>query len=307
MPRLIQPPDDGAVIDLAALVDWCESSAFDPGCEDGLAEAAPMLRALSRNRAFLADFAIAELKTRCAGQRKVNPYSAQVLLLRPPTNRYVLRAAFWPAAQDHVVRASGPATFLYHVPHDHGFDFLTVGYLGPGYGSDYYDYDAAEVAGADGEQVALRFVERSYLTEGRMLLYRANRDIHAQLPPDALSVSLNILASAPDQGWRRQYRFDTAGNMIAQGMTVASAQMLLELAAGCGTGNALDLAHDFAARHPVDAMRLTAWRAIGTTLQGAEAQRDHVERGARGSSPLIRRASAVALEQHRNGHELACF
>jgi hypothetical protein len=307
MPRLIEPPEDGQVIDLEALVDWCESSAFDPACIDSLAEAAPMLRALSRNRDFLADFAIAELKTRCAEQRRVNPYSAQVLLLQPASARYVLRAAFWPAAQDHVVRVSGPAAFLYHVPHDHGFDFLTVGYLGPGYGSDYYDYDAAGVAGADGEPVALRFVERSYLSEGRMLLYRANRDIHAQLPPASLSVSLNILASAPDQGWRRQYRFDTANGMIAQEMTVASAQMLLELAVGCGTGNALDLAQDFAARHPIDAMRLTAWRAVGSALEGAAAQLDHVERGARGSSPLIRRASEIALRQHRNGHELACF
>jgi hypothetical protein len=307
MPRLIEPQEDGQIADLAALVDWCESSAFDPASADSLAEAAPMLRALSRNRDFLADFAVAELKTRCAEQRRINPYSAQVLLLRPPSERYVLRAAFWPAAQDHVFRASGPAAFLYHVPHDHGFDFLTVGYLGPGYGSDYYEYDAADVAGADGEQVALRFVERSYLSEGRMLLYRANRDIHAQIPPASLSVSLNILASAPDQGWRRQYRFDTAKGVIAQGMTVASAQILLELAVGCGTGNALDLAQDFAARHPIDAMRLTAWRAVGAALDGEAARLDHIERGARGSSPLIRRASDLALRRHQNGRELTCL
>ncbi len=124
MPRLITPPADevARAIDLDALVDWCESPAFDPSCEDGLAAAAPMLRALARNRHFLADAAVAELKTRCADQRRFNPYSAQVMLLRPPGGKYVLRAAFWPAVTDHVVRASGTAPFLYHVPHDHGFD-----------------------------------------------------------------------------------------------------------------------------------------------------------------------------------------
>lgn len=298
MPRLIVPEEDDAVIDLDALVDWCESAAFDPSSEEGLAQAGPMLRALSRNRDFLADCAIAELKTRCAGQRRHNPYSAQVMLLRPPGGKYVLRVAFWPAAHDHVMRMSGPAPFLYHVPHDHGFDFLTVGYLGPGYGSDYYDYDPVEVAGAPGEPVALRFVERSHLSEGRMLLYRANRDVHAQLPPESLSVSVNILASAPDQGWRRQYRFDTGRKVIAECMTVASAQMLLELAVGCGSGNARDLADDFARSHPHDAMRLTAWTALGTGLAG-DARADHLDRGARSTSPLIRRASDAAL---RNIH-----
>ena len=36
------------MIDLDALIDWCESPAFDPADEDGLAAAAPMLRALAR-------------------------------------------------------------------------------------------------------------------------------------------------------------------------------------------------------------------------------------------------------------------
>ena len=61
MPRVIETQDDGAILDLDALVDWCESPAFDPSCEDGLAAAAPMLAALARNRHFLADAAIAEL------------------------------------------------------------------------------------------------------------------------------------------------------------------------------------------------------------------------------------------------------
>ena len=104
--------------------------------------------------------------------------------------------------------ASGPAPFFYDLPHDHNFSFLTVGYLGPGYWSDYYEHDGDAHAGLDGEPVELRFVERSRLSEGRVLLYRAHRDIHVQRPPDSFSVSLNILAADPGQHWRTQYRFD---------------------------------------------------------------------------------------------------
>lgn len=307
MPRLIASSDEDEIVDLEAVIDFCESAAFDPTSEDGLVQAAPILQALSRNRRFLADLAVAELKTRCAGQRRINPYSAQVILLTPPTDRYVLRAAFWPAEQDHVVRRDGATAFLYHVPHDHGFDFLTVGHIGPGYGSDYYEYDADRVAGGEGEPVAIRFVERDYLEEGRTLLYRANRDIHAQLPPSSLSVSFNILASAPDQGWRRQYRFDLARRCIAEAMTISSAQILLELAVASGTPNALDLAQDFAATHPRDDMRLTAWRAIGDGLNDPLDRLAHWERGARQDSRLVRLAAEALLGNIRNGQDKACF
>ncbi|MEI9927755.1 MAG: hypothetical protein WDN44_08700 [Sphingomonas sp.] len=73
-----------------------------------------------------------------------------MLLLRPPNGRYVLRANFWPARADPVTRASGAAAFFYDLPHDHNFPFLTYGYLGPGYWSDYYEYEIGDVIGLPG-------------------------------------------------------------------------------------------------------------------------------------------------------------
>ncbi len=296
MPRVIDAPTD-AVIDLDTLVARIESAPFDPDEVDALADLAPMLRALANNRTFLTDLAIAELKTRCASQIRDNGYSAQVMMLRPPGGNYLLRAAFWPAAHDHVVRMSGTAPFFYQVPHDHAFHFLTVGYLGPGYWSDYYTYDGMAVAGAPGEDAGLRFVERSRLAEGRMLLYRANVDVHDQLPPDALSVSINIMGVAPDQGWRRQYRFDTATGCIVDAMTLSSAELLLRLAVQCGTGNGLDLAERFAKAHPCEAMRWTAWDAIAETIPDPDHSRRHWEAGTRSDSPLVRMASRARLIQ----------
>ncbi len=42
------------------------------------------------------------------------------------------RANIWPSENDHMVRASGGASFVLGLPHDHNFSFLTLGYFGPG-------------------------------------------------------------------------------------------------------------------------------------------------------------------------------
>lgn len=268
MPRLINP-GDGDAIDLDDLVDALEESHFDVRCEDSFASVGPLLARLGRNRHFLADLAIAELKERCADQVAGNAYGPQVFLLRPSNGRYVLRANFWPARADAVVRASGTAPFLYDLPHDHNFPFLTVGYLGPGYWSDYYDYDVTAVAGVPGEVAGLRFVERSRLDQGKLMLYRQRRDVHVQLPPDAFSVSLNILGHDPGQLWRDQFRFDVPAGTIAGVLTTAPSEALVALAVPFGGGAGRDLATDFAARHPSPRMRLTALTALASAEEKA--------------------------------------
>lgn len=262
MPRLIDP-GAGDPIGLEDLIEAIENCGLDLRDEDALASLGPLLARLGRNRSFLGDLVIAELKARCAGQGVDNAYGAQVFMLKPSNGRYMLRANFWPAPGDAALRASGRAAFFYDLPHDHNFSFLTVGYQGPGYWSDYYEYDRGAVIGMPGEAAGLRFVERSQLTEGKVLLYRAGRDIHAQLPPEAMSVSLNILAYDRAQPWREQYRFDLATGTIAAGLTVAPSEALVAIAAHFGGE---DVARDFAARHPVPRMRVTALVALASAM-----------------------------------------
>jgi hypothetical protein len=263
MPRLIDPGRDAA-IELAELADALEASPLDVRDEDAFASWGPLLARLGRNPDFLADLAIEELKTRCSGQARTNGYGAQVFLLRPPNGRYVLRANFWPARSDSITRASGPAAFFYDLPHDHNFPFLTYGYLGPGYWSDYYEYDVAPLAGLPGEAAGLRFTERARLEPGRLMLYRMRKDIHVQLPPDSMSVSLNILGSDPAQPWLDQYRFDVERGTIAEGLTLTAAEALVAVAVHIGNG--LDLAERFARHHPCARMRVTALDALASAL-----------------------------------------
>ena len=167
-------------------------------------------------------------------------------------------------------RASGGGSFVYELPHDHNFDFLTVGYFGPGYWSDYWEYDYEAVAGAVGEKAGLRFVERSRLEPGKLMHYRAHRDVHSQLPPDALSVSLNVMHAGGAQGCLDQYRFDVEKDEIAAVLSPGASEVFLRIAVGLGCEDSRDLAERFARSHPSDRMRLAALEAQAGVLDVEE-------------------------------------
>jgi hypothetical protein len=260
MPRLI-PAETDESIELGDLVDRLESGPFDPDDEAAMIEWGPALKKLANNRTFLGDLVVRELKQQCAGQVAANRYSAQVILLHGSSKRFLLRANFWPARDDSVVVNSGSEAFFYDFPHDHNFSFLTVGYLGPGYWSDYYEYDYARVVGLPGERVDLRFVERSQLSEGKVMLYRKHLDVHRQLPPESMSVSLNILAMSANSELHDQYRFDLDRSEIADRVNRSALEPLLRLSAHLGGANGRDLVEHFAERHPSDRIRFAALQA----------------------------------------------
>jgi hypothetical protein len=259
MPRLIDHDSDDA-IEPGDLVEMLAAGGFDPDDEESIAAFGPALGRLGNNRKFLGDLVIEELKQHCAGQVESNQYTAQVILLHTARS-FAIRANFWPAATDSVVVNSGTDPFFYGVPHDHNFSFLTVGYLGPGYWSDYFEYDYAAVAGFTGEPAPLRFVERSRLGEGKVMLYRKLRDVHSQLPPDSLSVSLNVLARSSSSDFCDQYRFDLERREIAGMVNNNSLEALVKLAVHLGGGNGRDLADAFAERHPSERIRFAALEA----------------------------------------------
>lgn len=299
MPRIIDLADDRvALLDEAAAA--ITAQGFDPGDEESLHNAALWLRRLGNNQTFLGDILIDQLAQRHRDELAGNTYSPQVVMLVPPGGSYFIRANIWPSAEEHMVRASGEAAFAIGLPHDHNFSFLTHGYFGPGYWSDYYEYDYAEVTGYRGEPVpSLRFIERARLEPGKMMLYRAHLDVHAQLPADSLSDSLNVMHSTGAQGWLDQYKFDLERGEIAAQLSPAPSAAFLKVAVGLGGDEALDLAHRFALRHPSDTMRLAAWDALAGR-ESEPAARDEVWREAESSGSRL-----VAMEAKARRAELA--
>jgi hypothetical protein len=286
MPRVIAT-DTSDVLALGDLIEMLETGDFDGDDEDNFASWGEALKKLANDRTFLADMMIAELKQRCDGQVRDNQYSAQVVMLHSRSAKFIMRANFWPALKDSVVRHSGTDPFFYGVPHDHNFSFLTVGYLGPGYWSDYYEYDYGDVVGFPGEKVDLRFVEKARLEQGKVMLYRAHKDIHLQLPADAMSVSLNIVETSPTSSFRDQYRFDLENQAIDGIMTRMSLEPMLSLAAHFGGGEGMDLLDTFARAHPSDRIRWCALRARAAAASDLDARIAIFAQGAAGGSRLV--------------------
>jgi len=212
MPRVIKC-DDTRPFSVAECSDALMHNGFDPRSGGSLQHAAQCLRRPGNDRGFIGDTMLEELKNRHSDTSD-SQYGARALMLTEPKNGFFLRANIWPSAQDHVLQSSGAHNFSYHAPHDHNFDFLTLGYFGPGYSSDYWEYDHDAAAGYRGETAGLRFVERATLDPGKLMLYRAHLDVHSQLPPASISVSLNIMSIDPEQGWRDQFAFDSENARI---------------------------------------------------------------------------------------------
>ncbi len=181
----------------------------DPNDVASIAESGHMLKALKNNRTFLIDFYNTEL-TKTLEKRLYNFLSPQSYMISASNDgRFGLRSNIWTVPSVHQQqREMESRLFSYNMAHDHNFNFLTVGYYGPGYETVIYEYDSTKYTGYIGEEVALNFLERTTLPEGKLMLYRAAHDVHIQLPPEKLSISLNLLLNVPANSKRGQYYID---------------------------------------------------------------------------------------------------
>ncbi len=275
MPRVI-PCAEVDSITLEELTEYLFEKRIDTSDHDSLTSAAPMLKRLANNRDFMVDQVIAELKANASLQVR-SPYGPQVFMLhqgRRKQQNFAIRACFWPSLNDQILKVSGDDPFSYHLPHDHNFNFLTVGYSGPGYWSNYYECDHENVVGYPGEAVNLRFVEKSRLSEGKVMLYRAFIDVHDQLPADAFSVSLNIMESTPRSEYIDQYSFNISSSTIGNIVNPNGSLALFDVVSFLGSEEDRYLIRDLANKHPINRVRCSAWQSLSSAAPSAEAALD---------------------------------
>jgi hypothetical protein len=287
---------EGQSIGLEEFSERFRAEAFDTSDTQSLAAAAPMLAALARNRTFLADMVIKELETNLVFQGEKNNYSPQVIMLQKEEN-YFIRANLWPSPADEIYKQNRPETFFYHVPHDHNFNLLTVGYLGPGYDSDEYDYCHEEVGGYPGEAIEPTFVERQRLTQGKVVLYRAGKDVHAQLPPESLSVTLNVVDASPQVFFREQYVFQEDLRSLRCVIGLRCNPALFSLAAIVGGEEAQDRLLHIYAQHDSDYVAMQALNALGQAAVDKESAMKVFANGTGSPSQLIREWSQRQLSR----------
>ena len=213
--------------------------------------------------------------------------SAQTILIGSGKDFYV-RANLWPSVNDVGAGRMYQDQFSYNVVHDHNFSFLTVGYSGPGYETDIYEYDYDKVEGYVGEPVEMRFLEKVKFSAGMAMYYRASRDLHVQYPPSELTITLNLMVSPPEIRLREQYEFDLVSRTIARlpaELEASRRVAFIELSARLGDGNTAQLLEDLAQQHPCRRTRLTAWQAL-SNLRPMEALR-FWQKAADDTAPLV--------------------
>ena len=187
--------------------------SIDPTSVESLVEHAWILQALGNNRTFLGELVNKDIERAIQGD-PTHIYTPQCIVLTQ-SQSFTLRANFWvvPTADEarHDLEVS---LYSYNTAHDHNFNFVTFGYLGPGYRTDIYEYDRSRVRGLVGEKVDLKFLETTTLIEGKTLVFRSGRDVHVQYPPPGFSVSLNLMCREAVELRHPQYFFNTQEKRI---------------------------------------------------------------------------------------------
>jgi hypothetical protein len=295
MARFLPRDASAASISLDEYVAYCDEHLV-PDDEDNIFSGAAMLQALAANRRMLVD----KLNDYFKSEDELNGLSTyssmtMMLALRP---KYFIRANTWVQPRSYAPDDVWENTlYSYDYAHNHNFSLLTVGYHGPGYRTDIYRLgDPSAITGYEGEPVALAYEAQYRLGPGDVLLYERVRDVHVQLAPESLSISLNLMPLDSRLCLTEQFSFDLATGSIASlvGSQVAQQSDLLRMAACVGDGETADLLLRIARRHSNQSTRLAAMQSAAALLP-AEAERiweigmddksERVRRAARGAVP----------------------
>lgn len=278
-------------IDTNDSVDFDEFVAFFSAqgkrvLEDELDASARMMRRIANNRRFLVERLNDELSklTSLKQFQSANLYTPQVFLLHAEAGFFV-RVCIWQPLQQR----PGETLFFYESPHDHNFTFMTVGYLGSGYRTQIADYDHSTLIGYVDEPVQMRFLEETTLPLGKVMMFRQSIDIHTQLPPEELSISVNVL-KRPGDVRPDQYFFDM-DKSVSKGKTDKNPNaMLARLAGAVGDDETLGLLDAIAAGHDCRRTRLAAYEALASRRGPAAWERARDDR-----DRLVRHVAATAL------------
>ncbi|EMR0463519.1 hypothetical protein [Stenotrophomonas maltophilia] len=265
---------DGGGVAFSDAVNYLEAMGQRLFSED-LDETALVLRGLYEDRTFLVNYLAAQLRSELDVG---NEYSSQVFVLKK-SKFFTLRAVLWEPPRG----VAGEEMFLYEMPHDHDFSFFTLGYFGPGYETEVRSYDQGSVVGLVGENVYPLQGERFTLKERRVVLYEGGRDIHNQYPPEALSISFNVIQDISAFGIkRRQYEFDEEFSEIKRVLNVNPIPLFVRAACAVG-GEAVNYVEEVARFAPTEYARAAALKAL------VDLDARYVDLALRDSSSYVRR------------------
>lgn len=231
-------------------------------CDDPttLEQAAFWLQDLISQPDFLWDQLARELqKIEEEGEPAFSFYGANSFILHDDF-RFYLRANFW--APLNFISEGTEGDFAFELPHDHNFDFITIGWGGPGYTTRLFSRGRRTMFGVPGEKLDLCHTGDVTLSPGKVLLFHKGSDIHTQLPPPALSLSLNVIVRPCPSEPGYQYAYDVDRGRILGRMNPVLSETLVYLARCFDNPDLLPLMSETAAAHPCSETRIEALKYL---------------------------------------------
>ena len=277
MPTEVNLPHDEESISMEEYIYRLHEGRYDLSDPDELSASATLLKKLGNNKKFLLTFLVEQLRDILRFQSN-NYYGPEVFILHSEPS-FFLRANIWMPTQPIYAQIPG---FRYDICHDHNFHILTIGYFGPGYASYSYTYDYSCETASINDCVRLSPRERFILSEGRIALYRAKRDVHVQLPPASVSVSLNLIPRGAVQH-EPQFEIDEQTGRIIRYLDFSGADALIRLAGIVGDIELIEPLVRIAELHPSGKLRALALLAQMRISQGgideleAKIERSHTK------------------------------
>lgn len=218
--------DDTDVISLSDFIEHVRNLGKIESIED-YDNIVPLLKRLANNKYLLVDFLADQLEEDIYQYQINSPYNIQSIMLAR-CEHFDIRANFWPSENDYDLTRLG-GFFAYHLPHDHNFHFATIGCNEYCYETDLFEYDYADYQ--VGDKVDLVYKGRKTLDNRTVMIYEKNKDIHIQLPPPVMTMSLNLIPSQYLVDY--QYTFCTTRSVVKSvvknSSPVASLQEMLKL------------------------------------------------------------------------------
>lgn len=253
------------------LLEWAITNV-DPRDDAAMRAASGRLSALQQNREFFIDALRTELEivggSRNGMSRMTSSQAFNFGVRAREDTSFIIRCALWTpvVARNQASVDLTNKVYSYLTPHNHNFSLLTIGYYGPGYETLIYDYARDRSKGHVGEQVDLRFRERTRLEEGKIIYFKPLVDVHTQLHPVGVSVSLNLIGEHTDHITQAQHEFDLESSRIQgllNGNSVAKQMIAFKLAAELAVGDEFtDLLEFIARKHYSEHVRAESIRTL---------------------------------------------
>ncbi|WP_031566407.1 hypothetical protein [Rheinheimera texasensis] len=183
---------------------------------------AQLLGKLAADKHWLTDHLCDVLEHEFAGQSAGNSYGNDALVIYSQQEPFFqIRVCFWHPRQ--AVKQAQEKYDVYQCLHDHNFGFLTTNYYGPGYVSRFYRYQYQDDLMC-GSPVPLALQFEHQLSPGQIVWYEPSVDVHLQHPPQAFSVSLNLIFETNEN---KQFVFDASNQRVDQ-VVYSSHQLALQ-------------------------------------------------------------------------------